>query len=125
MNTVEIARSFSSHRFDDVFDRLAPTVRWVIPGQPTIEGRDSVVEACRAATAGFGELERVDFVRFVSVGDDLIAAVDVIARYLSTDGSVSVVSSADIYEFDGDQLVSAITSYAVELSGEPDGGAPD
>jgi hypothetical protein len=29
--------------------------------------------------------------------------------------SVSVVSSADIYEFDGDGLVTTITSYAVEL----------
>ena len=32
-------------------------------------------------------------------------------------GSTSVVSSADIYEFDGDGLISMITSYAVELPG--------
>ena len=31
------------------------------------------------------------------------------------DGSVSVVSSADVYEFDGEGQVTTITSYAVEL----------
>jgi hypothetical protein len=34
---------------------------------------------------------------------------------VSSDGSVSVVSSADIYEFDDEGLIAVITSYAVEL----------
>ncbi len=41
-------------------------------------------------------------------------AVDAVARYVDEAGSTSVVSSCDIYEFDGDALVT-ITSYAVEL----------
>jgi hypothetical protein len=67
-------------------------VRWVLPGEAPIEGRDAVVAA-----------------------SDRVAAVDAVGRYLSSDGSLSVVSSADIYEFDGAGLLTTITSYAVEL----------
>ena len=115
MNPVQIAESFSSHRFAEVLDRLAPTVRWVLPGQPTIDGKVAVTEACNATAAELVNLARVDFIRFVSVGGVGVAAVDVIAHYVGHDGSTSVVSSADIYEFDGDGLISMITSYAVEL----------
>jgi hypothetical protein len=38
----------------------------------------------------------------------------VVARYVDADGTTSVVSSCDIYEF-SDGQVTAITSYAVEL----------
>jgi len=39
----------------------------------------------------------------------------VVARYVSKDGSVSIVSSADVYEADSDGRLVTITSYAVEL----------
>jgi ketosteroid isomerase-like protein len=61
------------------------------------------------------------FPRFVVVAAGSTAAVDVIARYEGTDGSVSVVSSCDVYEF-RDGLVAAITSYTVELDAAPDRG---
>lgn len=115
MDLVQIAESFSSHRFAEVLDRLSPTVRWVLPGQPTIDGKVAVAEACNATAADLAELARVDFVRFVSAAGVGVAAVDVIAHYIGHDGSTSVVSSADIYEFDGDGLIDMITSYAVEL----------
>ena len=115
MDTQQISEAFSGHRFAEVYDFLAPDVRWVLPGQDTIEGRDAVVAACAASAAEMASLEEMEFTRFVSVHGDRIAAVDAIGRYVSHDGSVSVVSSADIYEFDGDGLVTTITSYAVEL----------
>ena len=46
------------------------------------------------------ELASVEFSRFDSVAGDRLAVIDADARYESPDGSVSVVSSADIYEFD-------------------------
>jgi gamma-glutamylcyclotransferase (GGCT)/AIG2-like uncharacterized protein YtfP len=61
------------------------------------------------------QLASSEFSRFVSVASDRVAAVDAVGRYVSSDGSVSVVSSADIYEFDEQGLVATITSYAVEL----------
>jgi ketosteroid isomerase-like protein len=115
MNTQRIAEAFSGHRFAQTYDRLAPDVQWVLPGQDRIEGRDAVVAACTSAAAEMAELAGTEFSRFVSVAGDRVAAVDAVGRYVSRDGSVSVVSSADIYEFDGDGRVTTITSYAVEL----------
>jgi hypothetical protein len=115
MNTRQIAEAFSGHRFREPYDHLAADVRWVLPGQTTIEGRSAVVASCDASAAEMAQLASAEFSRFVSVADDRAAAIDVVGRYVSPDGSVSVVSSADIYEFDDDARVTTITSYAVEL----------
>jgi hypothetical protein len=115
MDTQQIAEAFSAHRFPEVYDRLAADVRWVLPGQAPIEGRDEVVAACDSSLAGMAQLAGTEFTRFVCVADERMAAVDAIGRYTSHDGSVSVVSSADIYEFDAAGLVTTITSYTVEL----------
>ena len=115
MDNRQVAEAFSGHRFTDTYDRLAPDVRWVLPGQPSLEGKDAVVAACEASAAEMAQLESTDFTRFVSVADDRVAAVDAVGRYVGSDGVVSVVSSADVYEFDEAGLVSTITSYAVEL----------
>ena len=118
MRTKLTAEAFSSHRFDEVYDRLRDDVRWVLPGQASIEGKAAVVTACESASAEFAELAGTDVLRFVSVADDRVAAVDAVIRYRSKDGSVSVVSSADVYEFDADGSLTTITSYAVELDAQ-------
>jgi hypothetical protein len=115
MDPQQIAEAFSSHRFADVYDQLASDVRWVSPGQPAISGKDAVVAACAKATADLEQLAGHEFTRFVSVGSPSVAAVDAIARYVDPDGSVSIVSSADIYEFNGQGSLTTITSYAVEI----------
>jgi len=113
--TQQVAEAFSSHRFAEVYEHLADDVRWVLPGQATIEGKDAVVAACESSSAELAGLDHVDLERFVSVGGEAVAAVDAIGRYVGADGSVSIVSSADIYEFDPAGRVVRITSYAVEL----------
>ena len=115
MNSKQIAEAFSGHRFPETFHHLAANVRWVLPGQETIEGRSAVIDACNSSAAQMANLEAVEFTRFVSVSDDRVAAIDAVARYVSADGTVSIVSSADIYEFDDNGRVAVVTSYAVEL----------
>lgn len=119
MTVLEIAEAFSGHRFADVYDHLATGVRWVLPGQASIEGKDAVVAACEESTAEMARLASTGFDRFVCVAGDRVAAVDAIGRYVAQDGETSIVSSADVYEFDDDGLLTTITSYAVEL--EPRG----
>ncbi len=115
MTTRQIAEAFSGHRFAETYAQLADEVRWVMPGQSAVEGKPAVIEACNASAAEMADLASVEFTRFVSVADDRAAAIDAVGRHVSPDGSVSVVSSADIYEFDVDGRVATITSYAVEL----------
>ena len=116
MDAQQIAEAFSRHRFREVYDRFAPDLRWRVPGQDTLEGKDAVIAACESSLAGLEQLERTEFSRFVSVAGPSTAAVDAIGHYIAADGARSVVSSADIYEFDADGMVTTITSYAVELS---------
>ena len=115
MNTQEIAEAFSGHRFAEVYEHLATDVLWVLPGQTDISGKADVVAACESSAADMAQLARSEFSRFVCVANDRLAAVDAVGRYVGEDGTVAVVSSADIYEFDADGRVTTITSYAVEL----------
>lgn len=87
----------------------------VVPGQEPIEGKAAVITTCTGAAAEFSGMASASFDRFVSVGNDSTAAVDAIGRYKDQYGSVSAVSSADIYEFSAQGQVVRITSYAVEL----------
>ena|SRR5688500_2812027 len=115
MHAREIAEAFSGHRFAEAFEHLHDDVRWVVPGHDPLVGRAAVVAACEETSAHLEGLARTEFTRFVVVADDRVAAVDAIGRYVSHDGTTSVVSSADVYELDAEGLVTTITSYAVEL----------
>lgn len=111
-----VAEAFSRHEFASTYDQIADDVTWFLPGSAPILGKEAVVAACEQTLADLTET-RTEFVRFLVVADDAAVAVDVVAHYTEPHGSVSVVSSADIYEF-RDGFVAAITSYAVELDPE-------
>jgi ketosteroid isomerase-like protein len=111
-HTRAVAEAFSGHRFADAYDHLAPAVRWVVHGEETTEGKDDVISVCEQTLT---ELTNVttEFTRLVVAADDDTAAVDATCRYTGPDGTTSVVSSCDIFEFHEGQVV-RITSYAVE-----------
>lgn len=113
IDTAAVATAFSSHRFEEAYAALAPDAVWNAVGQGLFEGRDAIVETCKATAAELATTT-TEFTRFVTVAGTDAVAVDAIARYTGSDGSVSIVSSCDVYEFAGDQLT-MITSYAVEL----------
>ena len=115
MTVKQLAEAFSSHRFDEVYDHLAEDARWILPGHDPVVGKAAIVKACRDSAAEFAELEATEFTRFASVAYDATPAVDVVARYVGKDGTVSTVSSADVYEADDNGRIATITSYAVEL----------
>lgn len=109
----QIAEAFSRHQFTDTYAHLAVDVRWVSVGESILEGRDAVIAACDQSSTDLAQVS-TEFVRFRSiVGTDAVA-VDTVGRYTDSEHQLSVVSSCDIYEFDGDTLTT-ITSYAVEL----------
>ena len=110
----QIARAFSSHRFAETYDHLAPDVRWVSVGGPTMQGRDAVIEACEQSTAMLSQTTTTFRSFRTVVGNDAVV-VDSLAEYVESDSDVSVVASCDIYDFH-DGKVAAITSYTVEVS---------
>jgi limonene-1,2-epoxide hydrolase len=121
---LELARAFSGHRFEEVYDRLADDVRWVTVGAAVISGRDAVVDACRSSSAALAGTQ-VEYLRFVTAGGTgphptQRIAVDTVARYRDA-GGTTLVSSCDVYEFRGGR-VAAITSYAVEVDPQSEEG---
>jgi len=109
----QIAEAFSGHRFSDAYDHLAADIQWVLIGGETIQGRDQVIRACEQTAAELTETT-TEFLRFLTIAGTGAVAVDAVARYVGADGTTSVVSSCDIYEFDKG-VVAAITSYTAEL----------
>jgi ketosteroid isomerase-like protein len=115
----EVAEAFSGHRFRDAYAALAPDVRWVAVGAGELVGRQAVVDACEETLAELSA-GTAEFLRFVVVAEGERVAVDAVGRYTDADGTTSLVSSCDVYEFTGGSLTT-VTSYAVEL--EPEAGA--
>ena len=125
----QVAEAFSGHRFEEAYDQLAEDVRWVLVGAGELVGRAAVRDACEQTAAELvgGSTE---FLRFLTVdgsgadGSGAVA-VDAVGRYTTPGHPETVVSSCDLYEFRGGQVVT-ITSYTVELdqSGSGDGPQP-
>lgn len=113
MNPEAIARAFSSHDFESTFSAFSETLEWVRHGHDELSGRDQVTEACREASDSMRDIDTT-WRRFVVAAGSNAVAVDAIGEYTESSGHVSVVSSCDVYEFDGDTLV-RITTYAVDL----------
>ena len=115
-----VGRAFSEHRFDEALPHLAKDVRWTIVGYMVLEGADAVRQTCRATLESL-EGTTTTYDRCVAAGSDTVA-VDTFARYTRPDGETAV-ASCDIYEFSGD-VITAITSYAVEVDPQDAGAQP-
>ena len=109
MNAVQIAEAFSGHRFPETYPHLSPTVRWHVVGASTLDGRDAVVAACGKSAAELAGVTTT-FRAFRSIASGDTVVVESLADYVDADGETSTVASCDIYDFDGDLLVS-VTSY--------------
>jgi ketosteroid isomerase-like protein len=109
----DIAEAFSSHRFPETYDHLAPDIVWTAAGAASTTGKEDVIAVCESTLAELADTS-TEFVRFLTVSDDRAAVVDSIGHYTDSQGDTSTVASCDIYEF-RDGLIARITSYTVEV----------
>ena len=109
----QIAEALSGHRFSDRYDHLAADIQWVLIGDAIIQGRDQVIQTCEQTAAELTDTT-TEFLRCLTIAGTGAVAVDTVARYEGADGTTTIVSSCDIYEFDKG-IVAAITSYSAEL----------
>jgi len=114
MANVELARAFSEHRFTDVLPHLHESVVWASPGGDDVTGPEGVERVC-GLTADYLAGVETEFVRFRVIEAGAIVVVESEATYTAADGEVDRVASCDLYEFDADGRIAAITSYNVEL----------
>jgi ketosteroid isomerase-like protein len=112
LNGRAIAEAFSGHRFEEAFPYLAEEVIWTMPGSEGVEGRESVISACRSTASALIDTG-IEVERFLVVDGGDVVAVDTVTRYTDADGT-STVASCDIYEYRDGEIV-RITSYTVEV----------
>ena len=106
----EIAVAFSSHRFDEAEPFLAENVFWdLVAANPRLDKAE--VLALTAESADALKTITTTFIdqRVIESGDTVV--VDSVVEYVADDGEKSVVSSCDLYEFEGGLIVH-IRSYA-------------
>lgn len=113
MDHEQLARAFSTHDFERVFDHLDDGVEWITRGNETVVGRQAVIAACRTSAASMAGVTTT-WPRIVSAAGPDVAFVDAVGRYDDPREGVSIVSSCDVYELRGGRIV-RITSYMVEL----------
>lgn len=106
----EIAVAFSTHRFDEAEPYIAETVFWdLVGGSPCLE-KSELLKLTGESSQALEKLTVTPIdLRVVDGGDTIV--VDHVTEYLDEDGEKSVVSSCDLYEFEGG-LVVHIRSYA-------------
>lgn len=110
----ELAEAFCRHEFPTVYPYLDDAVRWEMVGGSTVEGKAAVIDYCRQSAAYLADVT-TQFSKLNSFGDGSTrVAVDSTATYIDGQGATTVVASCDLFTFRGG-LVSAITSYTVEL----------
>ena len=114
LTMLQIAESFSSHKFDATYEYLLDDVHWNIVGRPAIIGKEDVIRTCEESAEHLATVS-TEFSKFRTVKEGDCVVVDTLAEYTDAENSTSTVASCDIYDFRGGSL-SAITSYNVELS---------
>lgn len=112
LSPVDIATAFSSQRYDEVEPYLAADIFWdLVAGKPRLN-RDEVMTLLRESSAALRSIQSTFLEQRVIDGGDTVV-VDSVIEYVADDGDKSVVSSCDLYEFEGGK-VTHIRSYAGE-----------
>ena len=110
LSQTDIAIAFSSHRFDEVEAHLADDIFWdLVAGKPRMSKAEVLDLTTESAEALRSITTTIIDQRVIDGGDTIV--VDSVIEYLDDDGEKSVVSSCDLYEFEGGLIVH-IRSYA-------------
>ena len=110
LSPAEIAVAFSSQNYDEVEPYLAESIFWdLVAGRPRLD-KGEVLVLLRETKQNLTVLTSTVLEQRVIDGGDTVV-VDSVIEYVDSNGEKSVVSSCDLYEFEGGLIVH-IRSYA-------------
>ena len=116
MDNRQVAEAFSRHDFAATYPYIADDVRWVNIGGEEFRGKDALVAACTDSAKYLADMT-TEFTKFRVVDGGSCVVIDSAAAYTSPVGDRSLIASCDLYDF-ADGLLTAITSYTVEVNDE-------
>jgi hypothetical protein len=108
---VEIARSFSGGKFEEVADKLADSVEWnIYEDSRHLLGKEQVLIFCRQVAAYFASVT-TNFEEYGSLADHSKVTIYGHAEFIREGKIVNEVNSSDSYEFNREGKIQKIYSY--------------
>lgn len=107
------AETFSTGRFEEIYDRLSDDVVWTIAGESTFRGKAEVVRNCRSVSDYFRTVD-TEFKILGTVHANGKVVVQGTAEFLRAGKRIAFVHACDVYEFNENDNLSSITSYCIQ-----------
>lgn len=116
MTKIAIAEAFSTGQFAKTYTHLAAQAEWIVVGEDTYSGKEAVIRQCEQTAGYFASVATAfKIINVISNGDHV--AISGTAEFIRNGKRVSFVSACDMYEFDGMNRVTRITSYCIPEKG--------
>lgn len=113
MTKKEIAEAFSNGNFELTYPYLAENVQWTVVGEDYFEGKKAVMDNCGQVASYFKSVT-TSFKTINVIADNSRVAVSGTAEFIREGKRVNFVSACDIYEFNDNNELKAITSYCIK-----------
>src|SRR5690606_35289888 len=113
MTHSKAAVAFSNGEFKKIYPYLAESSEWIIVDESHFKGKQSIVQNCKQVAAYFNSVETV-FETINVIADENRVAVNGTAEFIRNQQRLSLVSACDVYEFNENNEIQAITSYYIQ-----------
>lgn len=107
----EIALAFSTGKFSEGYEYLAPDASWEIVGEKLLHGKQVIIDYCEN-TAAYFETVETNFTPGHVLQDGNQVVINGTAVFTNKEQKITMVSSCDMYAFD-DGLLKRMTSYCI------------
>ena|SRR5690606_15909350 len=112
INNIEFAENFSVGKFEEVFNYLDENIVWIIVGESEIRGKEAVVSHCKQVKDYFNSVT-TNFEIQDTINNYNKVVVMGRAEFIKDNKLLSTISACDVYEFNNEQRIVAITSYCI------------
>ena len=112
MTQKQIAEAFSNGNFELTFPYLAKNVQWTVVGDAFFDGKQAVIDNC-SQVAHYFKSVTTHFKTINVIAGDGRVAINGTAEFIRDGKRVNFVSACDVYEFNDDNKLQAITSYCI------------
>lgn len=113
MTQKQIAEAFSNGNFEVTYPYLADDIQWIVVGENSFRGKQAVMENCSQTAEYFKSVTTI-FKTINLITDHNRVAINGTAEFIRDNKRLSFVSACDVYEFNDDNELQAITSYCIQ-----------
>lgn len=115
MTIIDIATSFSTGKFNLIYDFIAPEAEWEIVGESLFSGREQIIANCERVRSYFNTVMTNFKIANILVDGDKVF-INGTAEFFKNDQLVSFISACDFYQFNEQKQLIKITSYCIVKS---------